>query len=84
MLDWGDCNRRMGNVEKADSIYDGVVRDFAEILGWGPSFNSEWLLAVRCLHKAVQNSSQDYGDLGSRTHSMLEQSEQMENPFADE
>jgi hypothetical protein len=83
MLDWGNCNLRLGNVEKADAIFDSVVKDFTEILGWGPSFNGEWLLSVRCLNEAIENSSRDYGDLAVRTKVMLERSEQLKDPHTE-
>ena len=77
MLDWANCNKRIGRVEKADELYHAIVSDFQVILGWGPTFNEDWMTAVRCMQQALENSSRDYGDLKTRTSDVLSKSEQM-------
>lgn len=77
LLDWANCNRRRGKTEKADELYDTIVVDFTEILGWGPSWNEDWLLAVRCLQQALEKSTRDYGNLLIRTERMLAESEKL-------
>lgn len=77
LLDWADCLRRMEQFEKADSLYQSVIDDFSTILGWGPTFNEDWIEAVRSLQAALSNSRRDYGGLRSRVDLVLEQSEQL-------
>ena len=77
LLDWADCQKRMGNTEKADVLYDSVIKDFSRLLGWGPSFDPDWLLAVRCLERAMKSSSRDFTELQERTRLVLEQSEEL-------
>lgn len=82
ILDWADCNRRLGRHEKADSLYDSVVNDFSTILGWGPTFNADWIEAVKSLQKALALSSKNYGDLSNRVDTVLAQSEELRNQQA--
>ena len=77
MLDWANCNKRIGRLEKADELYHAIVSDFQAILGWGPTFNEDWMTAVRCLQQALENSNRDYGDLKTRTTDVLSKSERM-------
>lgn len=77
LLDWADCLRRMEQFEKADSLYNSVIEDFTTILGWGPTFNEDWIEAVKSLQTALHNSRKDYGDLSERVDLILRQSEQL-------
>lgn len=77
LLDWADCHRRMGRHDKAESLYQTVVEDFPTILGWGPTFNQEWITAVRCLQTALTHSQKDHGGLLERVSRLLEQSEEL-------
>lgn len=79
MLDWANCNKRIGKHDKADELYHAIVSDFQPIIGWGPTANEDWLLAVRCLEQALENSDRDYGELKARTKHVLAQSEKMSN-----
>lgn len=77
LVDWADCNRRMGRLEKADTLYHSVVEDLTTILGWGPTFNRDWIEAVKSLQKALEYSRRDYGELATRVKNVLEESERL-------
>jgi len=77
LLDWADCNLRLGNRAKADEIFETIIRDFTEILGWGPTFDPNWLVAVNCLDQAMTRSSKDFGELQVRTQELLQQSHRL-------
>jgi hypothetical protein len=77
LLDWADCHKRLGNIEKSDALYDIVIRDFSRLLGWGPTFDPDWLVAVQCLERAMDHSSRDFTELQRRTRLVLLQSEEL-------
>jgi len=77
LLDWADCLRRLGQEEQAQALYEKVVRDFSQLLGWGPTFDPDWLVAVQCLERAMDSSSRDFSELKERTRAVLRQSEQL-------
>ena len=77
LLDWANCNRRIDEIEKADSLYEKIIDDFQEILPWGPTFNDDWILSVRCLLEAVNKSSSERLDLSQNISELLERSEDM-------
>ena len=77
LLDWADCQKRLGKVAEADALYDNVIRDFSRLLGWGPTFDPDWLVAVQCLERAMSHSSRDFSVLQGRTKLVLQQSEEL-------
>lgn len=77
MIDWANCNTRIGRTAKAEEIYRDIITGFETILGWGPTFDPDWLVAVACLDQALQNSRSDFGPLKERTRTVLEQSEHL-------
>lgn len=81
ILELANCNKLMGNRDKANSLYDSLVRDLSQVLGWGPSFDRDWLSTVECLQQALLNSDEDYGDLKEKTARMLEDSRKMLKPL---
>jgi hypothetical protein len=77
LLDWADCQKRLGRIEEADALYDNVIRDFSRLLGWGPTFDPDWLVAVQCLERAMSHSTRDFSVLQGRTRLVLQQSEEL-------
>ncbi|MCA9775610.1 MAG: hypothetical protein KC800_02800 [Candidatus Eremiobacteraeota bacterium] len=77
LLDWADCLKRLGNEEKAQSLYEKVIKDFSQLLGWGPTFDPDWLVAVQCLERAMNSSNRDFSELRERTRAVLQQSERL-------
>ncbi len=77
LIDWADCNLKLGNTDKADEIYHRIVENFTEILGWGPTFDPGWMVAVGCLEQALERSSRNYGPLEARTKELLRQSRKL-------
>ena len=71
LLDWANCNKRIGNLEKSDEIFDSLIKDLSTVLPWGPSFDPDWLLTVDCLQQALLASGRNYGDLQEKTEKML-------------
>lgn len=63
MLDWADCNRRLGNLEKADFLYEAVIKDFLEVLEWPPELGRRRDSALDSLLHALNHSRRDYGQL---------------------
>lgn len=71
LLDWANCNKRIGDLEKSDEIFDSLIRDLSTVLPWGPSFDPDWLLTIDCLQQALLATGQNYGDLQEKTEKML-------------
>ena len=70
MLDWADCNDRLGNQEKAAMIYDAVVKDFVEILDWDQN-DKGYKIALESLKKALEKSPQAAPALLEKTNRKL-------------
>ncbi|MFA5508464.1 MAG: hypothetical protein WC314_23455 [Vulcanimicrobiota bacterium] len=77
VLDWADCLGRNGERERAEALYEKVIKDFAQLLGWGPTFDPDWLVAVQCLERALISSQGDFTELRERTRAVLLESEQL-------
>ncbi len=70
MLDWAECNERLGNQEKAAMIYDAVVKDFVEILDWDQN-DKGYKIALESLKKALEKSPQAAPALLEKTNRKL-------------
>ncbi len=77
LIDWAECNLRLGDSEKADRLHHRVIESSREILGWGPTFDPGWITTVECLETALERSSRDYGDTLFETRSVLEESRKL-------
>lgn len=77
ILELADFHKRCGDIEKADQLYNAMIKDFSRILSWGPTFDPDWLLAMNCLVKAMQGSTRDFSVLAERTRLVLQQSEEL-------
>ena len=56
MIDWANCNKRIGNDEKADMLYQAVINDFVVLLDMQPSPATDWFTALESLQSELQRS----------------------------
>lgn len=70
MLDWAECNVRLGNQKKAEAIYQAVIKDFVELLD-RPGAGDANRTALDCLKQALLASEQQDEELLRRTESLL-------------
>lgn len=70
MLEWAECNERLGNQQKAAMIYDAVVKDFVEILNWEQN-DKGYRIALESLQKALEKSPQAAPELLEKARKKL-------------
>lgn len=77
LLDYAICLENLGEHQEAQESYSRIIDDISPILSWGPTFNADWLKAVRCLQQALVRSVHSHPELATRIDSLLAQSEEM-------
>lgn len=70
MLEWAECNERMGNKPKAEAIYDAIVKDFLELLDREPGGEAD-KISLSSLKEAIEGRSQPDLALLERTEIAL-------------
>jgi hypothetical protein len=71
MLEWARCNKRMGNEEKADLLYNAIIQDFLEAVRWGPGAGAKGRIALQTLHSAISETNHDTGSLQNEVEAVL-------------
>ena len=77
LLDYAVCLENLERVDEAQELYTQIITDIAPILSWGPTFNEDWLKAVRSLQNALERCHQPNLELSEQTKLLLAQSEDM-------
>ena len=74
MLEWAECNERLGNQAKAQAIYEAVIKDFLELLRYAGDDEAS-RLALNCLKAAIEKSVEPDLALLAKVEKLLAEAE---------